>query len=147
MNDLTPHEERVAIHGEANVEQATLNLIKRLTGELRHKKLARKDSRDHLNNLLMDDADYEEAHLGARAAAQRKKEAKIQVLNKNTDAAKVDEQIREFNEDIKMIEDSLNTHVASYVSMTGSQTIEDDGFELFVSPRYRMKVKQLSLFE
>lgn len=107
---------------------ATQNLIVRLSQQLEELSDKQKDIRDMIKSVFDNDQELQQAEQivqeQMKAAKKRKQEINIssQVVDLKMKSA-------DLGEDIKMVRESLNTHLLNYFQLTGSQTVDFPGGE------------------
>lgn len=108
---------------DAESFEATKRLVQNLSVKLDELKAKQKEFRERLKNLQVNDALLSEYEEQAKAAAseftKRKKE-----LMASVEAQEVQAKLKETNEELKDIQDSLTNHLLNYFQVTRTQSFE-----------------------
>ncbi len=107
---------------------ATQNLIIRLTQQLEDLQKKQKDLKDMLKGLFDNDETLQKAEADAEAQLKTAKSRKTEV-GQSSQAIELKNKIADANEDIKLIMESLNTHLLNYYQLTGSTAVDFPGGE------------------
>jgi hypothetical protein len=116
----------------------TKQLIKRLIGELDVLNNQKKENTEELEAGLMFFDDYKAISLVVKDNTKSKKNTKMRLVNDNANLGKISSKIIEIGDDIKMVKESLNTHLLNYYRDTGLSYFEDG--ELKRSIKFSVKV-------
>ncbi len=107
---------------------ATQNLIIRLTQQLEDLQKKQKDLKDMLKGLFDNDENLQKAQAEAEAQLKTAKSRKTEV-GQSSQAIELKNKIADASEDIKLIMESLNTHLLNYYQITGSTAVDFPGGE------------------
>lgn len=125
---------------------AVKNIISRNLAELDRLTAERKVEKEKLSNIFENDNDVSEAQEEVIRVQRELKQRKSQIMA-TPQAATINLKIKEQNEEIKELQESLSTHLQTYRQITGTSTFEDsDGTEREFKVKASIKPKQLSLF-
>lgn len=102
---------------------AIKNLIQRLSLQLDEVKVKQKDYKQRLKNILDNDSQLSEFEEQAKEASQAFKKRK-QELQETLESKEIKAKIKEYNEEIKDIEESLTNSLLSYYQITGTQSFD-----------------------
>lgn len=121
---------------------ATQGLINRLSDQLDELSKEMREQREMLKNIFDNDQELAQAEEVAKDATQTIKSRKTE-LNESKEARDLKVKIGDLNEEIKMIKESLNTHLINYFQMTGSMVIDTpDGKEREFKLEAKLKPKK-----
>lgn len=107
---------------------ATQNLIIRLTQQMEELTKKQKDLRDMLKSIFENDEQLQQAEQVVTEQQKAAKNRKTE-LSASSQAIDLKTKIADLSEDIKMVQESLNTHLLNYYQLTGSQTVDFPGGE------------------
>jgi len=107
---------------------ATQNLIIRLTQQLEDLQKKQKDLKDMLKGLFDNDEGLQKAQAEAEAQLKTAKSRKTEV-GQSSQAIELKNKIADASEDVKLIMESLNTHLLNYYQLTGSMAVDFPGGE------------------
>jgi predicted nucleic acid-binding Zn-ribbon protein len=107
---------------------ATQNLIIRLTQQLEDLEKQQKDIKDMLKGVFDNDEALAKAQEVAEEQLKTAKSRRTEIAG-SQQAIDFKVKIADLAEDIKMIMESLNTHLLNYYQLTGSQTVDFPGGE------------------
>lgn len=128
-----------AVDFDSESYQATQNLIARLSTQLEELENEQKKVKDMLKDVFDNDAELSTAEETAKEAQKTQKERQGQ-LNDTQQVKDLRSKISDFQEDIKMVKESLNTHLINYFQMTGSMSVDmPDGNEREFTLNARLK--------
>lgn len=145
MNNMTPPAIVQSV-GEIEVH-SQLAIIQRQMAEIDRLKDEKKNLRESLNNLLENNADYNEKNELKKSAAREAKLAKDKVLT-TPEATGIVVKMDDVTAEIKELQESLSNNLMVYHTKTGSRSFEDaEGNERTIVYNYKVKPKQLRLFE
>lgn len=145
MNNMTPPAIVQSV-GEIEVH-SQLAIIQRQMAEIDRLKDEKKNLRESLNNLLENNADYNEKNELKKSAAREAKLAKDKVLT-TPEATGIVVKMDDVTAAIKELQESLSNNLMVYHTKTGSRSFEDaEGNERTIVYTYKVKPKQLRLFE
>lgn len=145
MNNMTPPAIVQSV-GEIEVH-SQLAIIQRQMAEIDRLKDEKKNLRESLNNLLENNADYNEKNELKKSAAREAKLAKDKVLT-TPEATGIVVKMDDVTAAIKELQESLSNNLMVYHTKTGSRSFEDaEGNERTIVYNYKVKPKQLRLFE
>lgn len=145
MNNMTPPAIVQSV-GEIDVH-SQLAIIQRQMAEIDRLKDEKKNHRESLNNLLENNAEYNEKNEAKKSAAREAKLAKDKVLV-TPEATNIVVKMDDVTAEIKELQESLSNHLMVYHTKTGNRSFEDaEGNERTIVYNYKVKPKQLSLFE
>lgn len=113
---------------DAETLDATQNLIIRLTQQLEELEKNQKDQRDMLKGIFENDEKLQEAEMAAKEQTRNAKSRKSE-LGQSQQAVDLKLKIADLSEDIKMVQESLNTHLLNYYQLTGSKAVDFPGGE------------------
>ena len=121
---------------------AVQNLIARLSAQLDELNQNVRSQREMLSNVYENDATLAEAKEKVQAIKNEEK-AQQSKLSETEEVIGIKTKIAEISEDIKMVKDSLNTHLLNYYQMTGSTTVDlPDGTEREFTVNANLKPKK-----
>lgn len=121
---------------------AVQNLIARLSAQLDELNQNVRSQREMLSNVYENDATLAEAKEKVQAIKNEEK-AQQSKLAETEEVIGIKTKIAEISEDIKMVKDSLNTHLLNYYQMTGSTTVDlPDGTEREFTVNANLKPKK-----
>lgn len=113
---------------DAETLDATQNLIIRLTQQLEELQQQQRDLKEMLKNIFDNDDALQQAQQivdeQSKAAKSRKTE-----ISQTPQAIELKTKIADISEDIKMVMESLNTHLLNYYQLTGSKAVDFPGGE------------------
>lgn len=113
---------------ESDTLDATQNLIIRLSQQLEDLEIQQKNLREMLKGIFDNDESLQQAQQivdeQSKTARSRKTE-----LSQSPQAIEIKTKIADLSEDIKMIAESLNTHLLNYYQLTGSKAVDFPGGE------------------
>lgn len=144
MDDSPTTSTPADVKPEVDVEalDATQNIIIRLSDQLDELKKQQKELSNMTKNVFDNDTKLQSAQNTAEEANKEAKTRK-QELNETTEIKELAMKTADVKEDIKMVEESLNTHLLNYYQMTGSTVIDQpDGSEREFKVTARMKSKK-----
>ena len=95
-----------------------LNDIERATGQMRKQ-------REMLDNILMNDEAYQEAHKKAKAAAKEKSTVKANLLH-HPEAAVIGDKLADMKKDLAEKKKTFSNHLQEYSRLAGTNQFEDD---------------------
>lgn len=145
MNNMTPPAIVQSV-GEIEVH-SQLAIIQRQMAEIDRLKDEKKNLRESLNNLLENNADYNEKNELKKSAAREAKLSKDKVLT-TPEATGIVVKMDDVTAEIKELQESLSNNLMVYHTKTGSRSFEDaEGNERTIVYNYKVKPKQLRLFE
>jgi hypothetical protein len=108
---------------------ATQNLIHRLSLQMDDLKTKQKEVADMIRGVFDNDETLNEAETVAKEATKQAKERKSD-LNETAEIKDLKLKLFDIREDLKMVQESLNTHLVNYFQMTGSTAVDlPDGTE------------------
>ena len=107
---------------------ATQNLIIRLSQQLEDLQKKQKDLKDMLKGIFDNDEGLQKAQTEAEAQLKTAKSRKNEI-GQSAQAIDLKNKIADANEDIKLIMESLNTHLLNYYQLTGSTAVDFPGGE------------------
>lgn len=108
---------------------ATQNLIVRLTQQLEDLEKQQKDIKDMLKGVFDNDEALAKAQVEAEEQLKTAKSRRAEVAG-SQQVIDLKVKMTDVAEDIKLIMESLNTHLLNYYQLTGSQTVDfPDGEE------------------
>jgi predicted nucleic acid-binding Zn-ribbon protein len=121
---------------------AVQNLIARLSAQLDELNQTVRSQREMLSNVYENDATLAEAKEKVQAIKNEEK-AQQTKLAETEEVIGIKTKIAEITEDIKMVKESLNTHLLNYYQMTGSTTVDlPDGTEREFTVNANLKPKK-----
>lgn len=121
---------------------AVQNLIARLSAQLDELNQTVRSQREMLSNVYENDATLAEAKEKVQAIKNEEK-AQQSKLAETEEVIGIKTKIAEITEDIKMVKESLNTHLLNYYQMTGSTTVDlPDGTEREFTVNANLKPKK-----
>ncbi len=121
---------------------AVQNLIARLSAQLDELNQNIRSQREMLSNVYENDATLAEAKEKVQAIKNEEK-AQQSKLSETEEVMGIKTKIAEISEDIKMVKESLNTHLLNYYQMTGSTTVDlPDGTEREFTVNANLKPKK-----
>jgi predicted nuclease with TOPRIM domain len=121
---------------------AVQNLIARLSAQLDELNQTVRSQREMLSNVYENDATLAEAKEKVQAIKNEEK-AQQTKLSETEEVIGIKTKIAEITEDIKMVKESLNTHLLNYYQMTGSTTVDlPDGTEREFTVNANLKPKK-----
>ena len=121
---------------------ATQGLIQRLSNQLDTLTKKQKELNDMLKGVFENDEKLQEADTVAQEANQTVKSRKKD-LNDSQEVKDVKMKITDVREDVKMVKESLNTHLINYFQMTTSFLVDlPDGSEREMVIQARLKPKK-----
>lgn len=141
MNTITPT-------ATEQVEKISIiNLIQRLAGQLDDLNIKRKELKLQIDDMLMNYDSYQVVHENAKEAAKIKKQHKEQLINDDSDLRLLVEKHDDLKEDITMVKESLDSHLQTYVQITGTSTFEDvSGTERKIKIKMSVAPGQMRMF-
>lgn len=108
---------------------ATQSLIHRLSGQLDELKTKQKELTDMVKGIFDNDDKLSTAKNTADEATKEARTRK-QEINETTEIKELHIKVADVKEDLKMVQESLNTHLVNYFQMTGSTAVDlPDGTE------------------
>lgn len=113
---------------DAETLDATQNLIIRLTQQLEDLQKKQHDLKDMLKGVFDNDEELQKAEQIVTEQSKMAKNRKTE-LSASSQAIDLKTKIADLSEDIKMVIESLNTHLLNYYQLTGSQTVDFPGGE------------------
>ena len=113
---------------DATALDATLNLIIRLSQQLEDLMKKQKDLKDMLKGIYDNDEELAKANAEAEAQMKAAKSRKTN-LSQSPQAMDLKVKITDLSDDLKMIQESLNTHLLNYYQLTGSKAVDFPGGE------------------
>ena len=123
---------------------ATQGLISRLSGQLDDLKKKQKEFREMLKGVYENDTQLNEAENKAQAITQEVKSRKADITA-TAEVQDIKMKITEVTEDLKLVQESLNTHLLNYYQMTNSMTVDlPDGTERDFVLKATLKPKKKS---
>lgn len=102
--------ERLIINYLADIERANNEL---------------KKQREMLENILMNDAEYKDAHDKAKAAGKEKATVKANILNR-PEAKILGDKVAEMRRDLQEKQKNFSAHLQEYAKQAGTNQFEDD---------------------
>jgi peptidoglycan hydrolase CwlO-like protein len=129
---------------EVDVEalDATQNIIIRLSDQLDELKKQQKELGNMVKSVFDNDEKFQTAQSTATEATKEAKSRKEEI-NGTGEIKELHLKIADLKEDLKMVEESLNTHLINYFQMTGSTSVDQpDGTERQFKVTARMKPKK-----
>lgn len=109
--------------------QATQNLILRLGRQQDELQEQIKQMRDMLSNIFENDESFTQAQVTANEATSLLKKRRGE-LNETEEVVTLKAKIKDANEDLKLVKESLNNHLINYFQLTGSTALDlPDGQE------------------
>lgn len=119
--------------------QATQNLIMRLGRQQDELSEALKQQREMLSNIFNNDEVIATAQVVADEASSKLKKRKTEI-DQTDEAMQLKAKIKDLNEDLKLVKESLNNHLITYFQLTGSMALDlPDGQEREFSLNARLK--------
>lgn len=113
---------------DAETLDATQNLIIRLTQQLEDLQKQQHDLKEMLKNIFDNDDKLQQAQQivdeQSKTARSRKTE-----ISQTPQAIELKMKIADMSEDLKMVMESLNTHLLNYYQLTGSKAVDFPGGE------------------
>lgn len=138
----TPVEPSIEPAFDQETYNAVQNLIARLSAQLDELNQNVRSQREMLSNVYENDATLAEAKEKVQAIKNEEK-AQQSKLAETEEVIGIKTKIAEITEDIKMVKDSLNTHLLNYYQMTGSTTVDlPDGTEREFTINANLKPKK-----
>ena len=113
---------------DATALDATLNLIIRLSQQLEELMKKQKDLKDMLKGIYDNDEELAKANTEAEAQLKAAKSRKNNI-SQSPQAMDLKVKITDLSDDLKMIQESLNTHLLNYYQLTGSKAVDFPGGE------------------
>ena len=113
---------------DATALDATLNLIIRLSQQLDDLLKKQKDLKDMLKGIFDNDEELAKANAEAEAQMKAAKSRKTNI-SQSPQAMDLKVKITDLSDDLKMIQESLNTHLLNYYQLTGSKAVDFPGGE------------------
>lgn len=113
---------------DATALDATQNLIVRLTQQLEDLQKKQKELKDMLKGIFDNDENLQKAQIEAEAQLKSAKSRKNE-LGQSSQAMELKGKLADVSEDLKLIMDSLNTHLLNYYQLTGSTAVDFPGGE------------------
>lgn len=113
---------------DATALDATLNLIIRLSQQLDELTKKQKDLKDMLKGIYDNDEELAKANAEAENQMKAAKSRKNN-LSQSAQAMDLKVKIADMSDDLKMIQESLNTHLLNYYQLTGSKAVDFPGGE------------------
>ncbi len=107
---------------------ATQGLIVRLSQQLEDLQKKQKELKDMLKGIFDNDEGLQKAQTEAEAQLKTAKSRKTE-LGQSSQAIELKNKIADASEDIKLIMESLNTHLLNYYQLTSSTTVDFPGGE------------------
>lgn len=108
---------------------ATQGLVQRLSSQLDELKLKQKELADMLKGIFDNDEEFNTAQATAKEATQSIKN-RLSALNATEEVKQLRAKLVDLREDMKMVQDSLNTHLVNYFQITGTTSFPTvDGHE------------------
>lgn len=124
---------------DAETLNATQNLIIRLSQQLEDLSKKQKDLKDMLKGIFDNDEALTKAQQIVDEQSKTAKARKTE-LSGSSQAIDIKMKIADLSEDLKMVQESLNTHLLNYYQLTGSQTVDfPDGEEREMIIRAKLK--------
>ena len=118
---------------------ATQGLIARLSSQLDQLKSKQRELKEMLTNVFDNDTTLAQAETVAKEAKQTATDRKKD-LNQTQEVMDIKMKITDITEEVKMVQDSLNTHLLNYFQMTSSTIIDlPDGTEREIDLKARLK--------
>lgn len=96
-------------------------LIQRLSTQLDTLKTKQQELNQMLKNVFENDEDLQQAEIVAKEQSVAVKDRKSQITQTN-EVMELKMKIVDIREDLKMVQESLNTHLLNYYQMTNSMT-------------------------
>lgn len=128
-------EETVAVETEVKPEtldatalDATQNLIIRLSQQLEDLEKQHKDLKDMLKGVFDNDETLTKANQEAEAHMKTAKSRKTEISG-SSEVIELRTKMADLAEDVKLIQESLNTHLLNYYQLTGSKAVDFPGGE------------------
>jgi predicted nucleic acid-binding Zn-ribbon protein len=100
---------------------ATEGLVQRLSSQLDELKVKQKELSEMLKGIFDNDEEFTTAQSEAKEVSKKLKD-RLSALNGSQEVQTLRGKITELREDLKMVQDSLNTHLVNYFQMTGTQS-------------------------
>ena len=107
---------------------ATQNLIIRLTQQLEDLEKQQHNIKEMLKGLFDNDEPLQKAQQEAETQMKTAKSRKTEI-SQSQQALDLKSKMTDISEDLKLIQESLNTHLLNYYQLTGSQTVDFPGGE------------------
>jgi hypothetical protein len=117
----TPSEDILAPAEPIDAESltATEGLVQRLSSQLDELKVKQKELADMLKGIFDNDEEFTKAQTIATESQKALKDRQAS-LNGSQQVQELRTKITDLREDMKMVQDSLNTHLVNYFQMTGT---------------------------
>jgi len=129
---------------DAEALDATQNIIVRLSDQLDELRKQQKELGNMVKSVFDNDEKFQTAQNTATEASKEAKGRK-QELNQTSEIKELQMKVADLKEDLKMVEESLNTHLLNYYQMTGSTIVDQpDGTEREFKVTARMKPRKSS---
>lgn len=103
--------------------QATRNLVIRLTGQLDELKSKRKEYNEMYKNLFVNDESLKQLDTQLQTVNKQVKDRKL-AINRTGEALNLKAKINDITEDVKMVEESLSTHLVNLYTLTNSTSFD-----------------------
>jgi predicted nucleic acid-binding Zn-ribbon protein len=113
---------------DATALDATQNLIIRLSQQLEDMEKQQKDFKDMLKGVFDNDETLAKANQEAEAHMKTAKSRKTEISG-SSEVIELRSKIADLSEDVKLIQESLNTHLLNYYQLTGSKAVDFPGGE------------------
>ena len=111
---------------DATALDATQNLIIRLSQQLEDMEKQQKDLKDMLKGVFDNDETLTKANQEAEAHMKTAKSRKTEISGSG-EVIDLRSKIADLSEDVKLIQESLNTHLLNYYQLTGSKAVDFPG--------------------
>jgi chromosome segregation ATPase len=113
---------------DAETLDATQNLIIRLTQQLEDLQKQQRDLKEMLKNIFDNDDKLQQAQ---QIVDEQSKEARSRKteISQTPQAIELKSKVADLSEDLKMVMESLNTHLLNYYQLTGSKAVDFPGGE------------------
>lgn len=107
---------------------ATQNLIIRLTQQLEDLQKQQRDLKEMLKNVFDNDDTLQQAQQIVDEQSKTAKSRKTEI-SQTPQVIELKTKIADLSEDLKMVMESLNTHLLNYYQLTGSKAVDFPGGE------------------
>jgi len=113
---------------DAETLDATQNLIIRLTQQLEDLQKQQGDLKEMLKNIFDNDDALQQAQQIVDEQSKTAKSRKNEIAQ-TSQVIELKSKIADLSEDLKMVMESLNTHLLNYYQLTGSKAVDFPGGE------------------
>lgn len=139
-DDLAAQAEGAEAFGESLI--ALQNVIHRYSGQQDELNKKMKEIRESLKNMFENDEELQKLEAQQKTANTDVKQKK-QRIKESPEAVQLQMKLKEFQEEMNEMQQSLSNHLLRYYQMTGSQVIEEaDGGEREFNIKARLKAKK-----